>query len=266
MTPARIWFVVIAVVLVLVPGAGCSSGSGITAESTCGAYLRGETQDRHAAAARISTELHAYGAGNPMWGGGLDAECATAPDTTLRAYFAGQEALEVPSVAMQRTVNVGDTVLVNTLAYARAAPRRGEVVVFTAPKSWRAGPTDVRFVKRVIGVGGDRVVCCDARQRLVLNGHPLDEPYLYTDARGRVEPASDEAFDITVPAGRLWVMGDHRSHSGDSREHLRATRDIVQSTIPVDAVVGRAFVVVDPREPDKPRWLSVPPAYADIPG
>jgi signal peptidase I len=265
MPRARIWFVLTLVVLILVPGAGCSSGSSITAESTCGAYLGSETQERHAAAARISSELHAYSAGNSMWGSSLDAECATEPDTTLRAYFAGQLALNVPSVAMERTLNVGDMVLVNTLAYSRAAPRRGEVVLFAAPESWRTGATTERFIKRVIAAGGDHVVCCDAQHRLVLNGHPLDEPYLYTDASGRADPPSSDAFDIEVPAGRLWVLGDHRSRSGDSREHFLRFGDIVQATVPVDAVVGRAYVVFDSREHDEPRWLSVPPTYADIP-
>ncbi len=261
----RIWFFVTLVVLVLVPGAGCSSGSTITAESTCVAYLTIETEERHAAAARISTELQAYRAGNSMWGSSLDVECATAPDMTLRAYFAGQLALEVPSVAMEGTLNVGDTVLVNTLAYARAAPRRGEVVLFTAPETWRTGATEERFIKRVVGAGGDHVSCCDPQQRLVLNGHPLDEPYLYTDASGRADPPSSEAFDIEVPAGRLWVLGDHRSRSGDSREHFLRFGDIVLATVPVDAVVGRAFAVFGPREQDEPRWLSVPPTYADVP-
>jgi signal peptidase I len=255
----RTWYIATLVVLVLAAGAGCASGAGITADSTCGDYLRMQTDQRHAAAASISTDLHAYNAGNPMWGTSLDVECGTAPDTTLRRYFAGQLALEMPSVAMERTINVGDTVLVNTLAYTRGAPRRGEVVVFTAPPAWRSGPAEERFVKRVVGTGGDHVVCCDPHHRLVVNGHPLDEPYLYRDGGGRSDLPSTDPFDIVVPDGRLWVLGDHRSHSGDSLMQFARFRDIIPATIPVDAMVGRAFVVIDSRDHDEIRWLTVPP-------
>ena len=257
--------VVALVALLLVPTAGCSGAPGITTRSTCAAYLGVEAQDRHAAAARISAELHAYSGGNSMWGASLDAECGAAPDATLGAYFAGQLALAMPSEAMEHTLNIGDTALINTLAYTRAGPRRGEVVLFRAPESWRTGAAEERYLKRVIGVGGDHVVCCDTQHRLVLNGHPLDEPYLYTDASGRADPASRDAFDVKVPAGRLWVLGDHRSHSADSREVLLRLGDIAQATIPVDAVVGRAFVAFDSHARDEPRWLSVPSTYADIP-
>ena len=74
---------------------------------------------------------------------------------------------------------------------------------------------------------------------------------------------SDEPFDVTVPKGRLWVMGDHRSHSGDSREQLMRTKDVGQSTIPVTAVVGRAFVVFWPVSRGK--WLTVPGTFAKVP-
>jgi signal peptidase I len=261
----RIWYVAILVVLVLAPGAGCASGARITADSTCGDYLSVRTDERHAAAASISTDLHAYSAGSPMWGTSLDAGCGATPDTTLRTYFAGQLALDVPSVSMERTINVGDTVLVNTLAYTRGAPRRGEVVVFTAPQAWRSGPAEARFVKRVVGTGGDHVVCCDPQHRLVLNGRPLDEPYLYRDGGGRSDLPSTDTFDIVVPDGRLWVLGDHRSSSGDSLTQFVRVRDIVQATILVEAVVGKAFVVIDSRDHDEIHWLTVPSAYADIP-
>jgi len=258
----RIWYVVTLAVLMLAPGAGCASKAGTTADSTCGDYLSAPTDVRHAAAARISTELHAHSAGNPMWGTSLDVECATATDATLRTYFAAQLALDVPSLAMEHTINVGDTVLVNTLAYTRGAPRRGEVVVFTAPETWRSDPVAVRFVKRVVGTGGDHVVCCDPQHRLVLNGRSLNEPYLYQDAS---DPQNTETFDIVVPRGRLWMLGDHRSRSGDSLNVFERMRDIVVATIPVDAVVGRAFVVIDAHNHDEIRPLTVPSSYADIP-
>jgi len=257
--------VILLVVLVLAPNAGCAAPGGITADSTCGEYLSGSTDERHAAAASISTDLDAYRAGNPMWGTSLDAECGATPDATLRTYFAGQLALDVPSASMANTIDTGDTILVNTLAYTRAAPRRGEVVVFTAPESWRASAAEERFVKRVIGTGGDHVVCCDPDHRLLVNGLPLDEQYLYRDGGGQSDPPATDAFDIVVPEGRLWVMGDHRTASGDSLMHFERIRDIDQATIPVDAMVGRAFAVVGSQDQDEIRWLTVPSTYADIP-
>ena len=259
----RIWYV--AILLVLAPGAACASHSGITADSTCSDYLSTQTDTRHAAATRISTDLHARGAGKPIWGTSLDTECAAAPGTTLRKYFAVQLAQEVQSVAMEHTINSGDTILVNTLAYAHGAPRRGEVVLFNAPPTWSADPTPARFVKRVVGTGGDHMVCCDPQRRLVLNGHPLDEPYLYRDAGGKSDPPSAIPFDVVVPDGRLWVLGDHRSSSGDSLEMFMRIRDIGQATIPVDAMVGRAFAVIDPHGSDAIHELAVPSSYADVP-
>ena len=93
-------------------------------------------------------------------------------------------------------------------------------------------------MKRVIGVGGDRVQCCDASGRLTVNGVPLDEPYLYPG-----DVPSRDAFDVVVPAGKLWVMGDHRSISQDSRAHLG---DPGGGFVPEDRVIGRAFAVVWP--------------------
>jgi signal peptidase I len=247
-------------ILMMLASGACSSASGLTAESTCADYLRTPTDSRHAAAIRVSNDLHAYSAGNPMWGKGLDLECGTAPDTTLRTYFAAQLALSVPSVSMEHTLNVDDTVLVNTLAYAHGAPKRGEVVLFTAPPAWRSSQAEERFVKRVVGIGGDHVVCCDSQHRLVLNGQSLDEPYLYPS-----DPASLDAVDIVVPAGRLWVLGDHRSRSGDSMERYARTHDIETATIPVGALVGRAFAVTDSRDHGEVRWLTIPSTYAAIP-
>ena len=96
-----------------------------------------------------------------------------------------------------------------------------------------AAPSDKDFIKRVIGVAGDHVVCCDAQGRITVNGQPLDEPYIYPGAK-----PSDEPFDVTVPAGRLWVMGDHRNQSADSRAH---PSDHL-GTIPTRNVIGRAFL------------------------
>lgn len=169
----------------------------------------------------------------------------------------------IPSESMEHTLNIDDRVLVNKLVYDFRDPYRGEIVVFEAPRAWRSNPAEKDFIKRVIGIAGDRVVCCDPQQRLIINGHPLDEPYLYSDGDGLSDRASEDPFDITVPQGRLWVMGDHRSHSGDSREQFLRTRDVEAATIPVDAVVGRAFVVFWPVS--RAGWLSVPETFMSVP-
>ncbi len=168
----------------------------------------------------------------------------------------------IPSESMEHTLNINDRVLVNKLVYDFRDPRRGEIIVFNSPDSWRGDPSETDFIKRVIGVGGDHVVCCDAQHRLVINGHPLDEPFLDSDGASSL-PASPDAFDVVVPKGRLWVMGDNRFHSGDSREQYIHTRDVVASTISVDAVVGRAFVIFWPFS--RAGWLSVPSSFDSIP-
>jgi signal peptidase I len=169
----------------------------------------------------------------------------------------------IPSPSMEHTLNVLDRVLVNKLVYDFRDPRRGEIIVFKAPQDWQSGTEGEDFIKRIIGVGGDHVVCCDAQQRLVVNGHSLDEPFIYRDADGTQDPAADEPFNITVPAGRLWVMGDHRSASGDSLEHWEQTEDITEATITQKSIVGRAFTIFWPV--NRATWLSVPKQFDSIP-
>jgi len=164
----------------------------------------------------------------------------------------------IPSPSMEHTLNIDDKVLVNKLVYDFRSPRRGEIVVFKAPAEWRSGPDGEDFIKRVIAVGNDRLVCCDAQQRLMINGQSVDEPYIFQG-----DTPADEPFDITVPPGRLWVMGDHRSASGDSLEHWEQTEDIDIATIREDAVVGRAFVLFWPV--GRASWLSVPEGFAGVP-
>lgn len=209
------------------------------------------------------------------------------------------QAFYIPSASMENTLLIGDRVLVNKLAYDLHRVRRGDIVVFSGAGSFvpatpenepdnpleavaRAvggafgvSPSGERdFIKRVIGLPGDHVVCCDARGRIKVNGVPLNgEPYIYRD-----DVPSKLEFDITVPPGRLWVMGDHRSVSADSRAHLG---DPGGGTVPIDEVIGRAFAVVwplshlqilaPPRTFDQPaldgssRTLPVPrrPGYAE---
>lgn len=168
----------------------------------------------------------------------------------------------IPSPSMENTLRIDDRVLVNKLVYDFRSPERGEVIVFKAPTEWSGNPDGEDFIKRVIGVGGDHVVCCDAQDRLVINGKSLDEPYIYT-ADGQRDKPADQEFDITVPEGRLWVMGDHRAASGDSLEHWERLQDIQLATIPEGSVVGRAFTVFWPF--GHADWLSVPKPFEGIP-
>jgi signal peptidase I len=169
----------------------------------------------------------------------------------------------IPSPSMEHTLNVLDRVLVNKLVYDFRDPHRGEVIVFKAPEDWQSGAEGEDFIKRIIGTPGDNVVCCDAQERLQINGKSLDEPYIYRDADGNQDPAADRHFNITVPAGRLWVMGDHRSASGDSLEHYEETNDVQEATITEKSVVGRAFTVFWPVK--RATWLTVPSGFDDIP-
>lgn len=185
----------------------------------------------------------------------------------------------IPSGSMEDTLRVGDRVLVDKLAYrSGAGPRRGDVIVFDGVGSFvqdppeenpvlalarRVGslfglaqPPDTDYVKRVIGVGGDRVTCCDVHGRITVNGHPIDESgYLHPG-----DAASSVPFDIIVPPGRLWVMGDHRSASSDSRDHLG---DPGGGTVPVDRVIGRAQWIIWPI--DRARSLNRPRTFGSVP-
>ncbi|MFJ5143960.1 signal peptidase I [Curtobacterium sp. NPDC088465] len=151
----------------------------------------------------------------------------------VKAYLV--RAFSIPSGSMERTLLIGDNVLVNELVPGVAPLRRGDVVVFRDPGDWLTSEQGDDLIKRVIGLPGDRVSCCDAEGRLSVNGHAVDEPYVVRPSD--VDRVSAEDFDVTVPAGRIWVMGDNRYESADSRIH---------GTVPMADVVGRAFVVTWP--------------------
>ena len=187
------------------------------------------------------------------------------------------QAFFIPSESMEPTLQIGDRFLVEKLSPGPRDVRRGDIVVFRDPGGWlpesfdeddggslgalvRDGlefvglapsDTDEDLVKRVVGVGGDRVACCDSSGRVTVNGVALEEPYV---APGN--PPSDLPFDVTVPDGQLWVMGDHRSFSEDSRAHQGDAHD---GMVPLDDVVGRAFVVVWPL--DRLTRLQVPDTF-----
>jgi signal peptidase I len=169
----------------------------------------------------------------------------------------------IPSPSMEHTLNVLDRVLVNKLVYDFRDPRRGEIIVFKAPDDWQSGAEGEDFIKRIIGTPGDTVMCCDSENRLVINGVSLVEPYIYKDADGQQDDPADQKFQIVVPPDRLWVMGDHRSASGDSLEHYGETNDIQEATIPEDSVIGRAFTIFWPVS--RATWLTVPSGFDKIP-
>src|ERR1700728_1697240 len=171
------------------------------------------------------------------------------------------QVFSIPSGSMENTLLPGDRILVNKMVYRLRPIERGDIVVFSGSGSWDpptqgpgnpfarfwddvtglvgiAGPgTD--YVKRVIGVPGDHVVCCNAVGQVTVNGVALSEKsYIYPGAA-----PSQIRFNITVPPGRLWVMGDNRADSDDSRYR---TSDPGGGTIPESAVVGRAFLVIWP--------------------
>jgi signal peptidase I len=200
------------------------------------------------------------------------------------------QAFYIPSASMENTLQGGpvstdqkhhpyDRVLVNKLIYRIRDIHRGEIVVFKGPKSWQeqpefvshtptnpigrffhdigsaigvAAPSSKDFIKRVIGIGGDTVRCTS--DQLYVNNVKLVEPYLYPHSH----QCSDSGFEgqsVTVPKGRLWVMGDNRGGSADSRAH----RNDHDGTIPASDVIGRAFVVVWP--PSDWKTLSVPGTF-----
>ncbi|HET8601551.1 MAG TPA: signal peptidase I [Segeticoccus sp.] len=134
----------------------------------------------------------------------------------------------IPSASMTPALRPGDRVLV--LKWHAADVHRGEVIVFHEPSGWGpdAGSTD--YVKRVIGLPGERVACC-SHGRVTVDGRPLKEPYLHPG-----DAPSTVRFDVRVPPGHVWVMGDHRSDSDDSRSHLG---DPGGGMVPLDDVIGR---------------------------
>jgi signal peptidase I len=169
----------------------------------------------------------------------------------------------IPSGSMQNTLQIGDRIAVNKFASIYSDIRRGEVVVFKDPSHWlgtaeaptgssitrgiKSGlvtvgvlpdPATQYLIKRVIGVGGDTVMCCDAKGKLVVDGVSLNEQYIFAG-----NAPSDSKFSVTVPKGFIWVMGDHRGDSADSRFH---TDDVHHGMVPLGDVVGRAEWVVWP--------------------
>jgi signal peptidase I len=169
----------------------------------------------------------------------------------------------IPSGSMENTLQVQDRVAVNKVPFISDNIKRGDIVVFRDPNNWLPenlenssnsltskaksllvtvgvlpNPAKQYLVKRVVGVAGDRIVCCADSGKLSINGVEVTEPYIYGG-----DAPSDMKFDVTVPEGKLWVMGDHRGASADSRYHQE---DINDGFVPLNTVSGRVVAVIWP--------------------
>lgn len=169
----------------------------------------------------------------------------------------------IPSGSMENTLQIQDRVAVNKLPVVSTKISRGDVVVFRDPNNWlpeasesqsnvyiaklKTGlvavgvlpnPAKQYLVKRVIGVPGDHIVCCTKDGKLAVNGSAITEPYIFAG-----DKPSDMEFDVTVPIGKIWVMGDHRGASADSRYHQD---DVNNGMVPLSRITGRVFAVIWP--------------------
>jgi signal peptidase I len=192
------------------------------------------------------------------------------------------QAFYIPSGSMQKTLELKDRVLVNKVVYDMRDPIRGEIVVFRGTDNWApevteevsntfgaklgrtigdlvgvSRPGERDFIKRVIGLPGDKVACCDDRGRITVNGVGIDEAYISegfnSDLNQPPNPnqcTSRRFTEITVPANEMFVMGDHRSVSQDAR---------CQGPVPIKNIIGRAFVIVWPSS--RFTSLSVPDVW-----
>jgi signal peptidase I len=208
----------------------------------------GQTQPRHESSARTtrgSWSLAREGAGILV--------AATVLSLVVKMFLV--QPFFIPSGSMEPTLHGckgcgGDRVLVNKLTDQMGGVDRGDVIVFHDSYGWlppETGETDL--IKRVIGVGGDTVEA--RRGKVYVNGTQLDEPYVWPGDR-----PSDVDFRVTVPIGKLWVMGDHRSESGDSRFHQQGPGE---GFVPEKDVLGRAFVIIWP--PNRAGSLDRPTTF-----
>lgn len=186
----------------------------------------------------------------------------------FRAYY-------IPSGSMEHTLEVNDRIFANLMVPGPFDLDRGDVVVFRDDLGWlpplEEAPTafenvlsfvgilpaadEQYLVKRIIGMPGDTVECCTAEGNLSINGEKIDEPYVYAG-----DNPSDMEFSVTVPEGKIWVMGDHRAASADSRFHT----DVQGGFVDIESVQGRAAVISWPTS----RWGGIDSheeVFAEVP-
>lgn len=190
----------------------------------------------------------------------------------FRAFF-------IPSGSMENTLQINDRIFVNLLVPEPVGLKRGDIVVFKDSQGWlqeepvankpsgwlndvatfiglAPDSSEQHLVKRVIGMPGDKVMCCTSDGKLTVNGTAITEPYLFPGAA-----PSDTTFSVTVPEGHLWVMGDHRNNSQDSRAHNSIDQT---GFVPISDVEGRAIVIAWPLS-----HLGIlgnyPEVFADVP-
>jgi signal peptidase I len=169
----------------------------------------------------------------------------------------------IPSGSMENTLQINDRVAVNKIPFIGKSIGRGDVVVFRDPDNWLPEPYTIEqnkvvakvkeafvavgilpnpakqyLVKRTIGIAGDKVECCSKSKKLMINGVEIDEPYIFAG-----NTPSDTKFNVTVPAGKIWVMGDHRGASADSRFHQD---DINNGMVPLSKVTGKVVGIIWP--------------------
>lgn len=179
----------------------------------------------------------------------------------------------IPSESMQPTLQgcpgcTGDRIFVDKITYRLGEPQQGDVVVFKGPDSWNLGYRSIRsenpvlhalediggvigivppdqndLVKRVIAVGGQTVGGCSPEGHLLVDGQPLTEPYLHEDPTINRNPLNCAFGPVTVPEGNVWVMGDNRNNSADSRFHMG---DEFQGTVPEENIIGKVRAVILP--------------------
>ena len=191
----------------------------------------------------------------------------------IRSFF-------IPSGSMLETLQINDRIIVNVTAPELTPISRGDIVVFRDPGGWlgsipetpkepiqelsdfilgtfgiTAPDSAEHLVKRVIGLPGDKVVCCDPEGFVTVNGVPITEPYIGSNSPSELE------FSVEVPADHFWVMGDNRRNSTDSRYH----QDLpTKGFIPMSVVVGNAFIISWPF--DNWTWLdNYPETFRDVP-
>lgn len=266
---------------------GQPSGDGNSAAAASSTEVEGDDEDGLEGSDELDGGERGSGFLQNLWGGIKEiviiAVMAMVLSFVVKSWLI--QAFYIPSGSMEDTLVKDDRVIVSKLTPGPFDLAHGDVVVFKDPANWLGDASTVQdqpglrgavhkglqfvgllpddsnnhLIKRVIGLPGDHVVCCDTAGATTVNGAPITETYV---KQGDTPSGGRAPFDITVPAGRVWVMGDHRSDSSDSRFHDDGTG--ATGSVPIDDITGRAVMIVWPI--DNVKWLSVPSRiYSTVP-